>query len=216
MPRSPRAAFRSSTVRTSSRGCRTTSCGCASFAIRTATRSRSCASGDPRRERARLARGARRAVDRRLADEGEELPENALGQSPHRVLAVLKDGDLAQRAANGHGADPPRRLLAQRRHRHPERRRYLATRYDLDARAHERDVRTDDDGREHRRARTDVVEVTEQPAVARDVDSGLLQRLAYGRHGEIVITRLHATARACDVAAPRIALGLGPLDHEEL
>src|SRR4051812_1840449 len=58
--------------------------------------------------------------------------------------------------------------------------------------------------------------MSEQPAITRDVDTGLLPRLAHRRDGEVVIAGLHATTRTRDVAAPRIVRCFGALDHQQL
>src|SRR5918999_6328582 len=119
-------------------------------------------------------------------------------------------------ATHAHQSGPPRGALTQRRERDPERFRDFGTGDDAHVRADDGDERADDDRREHRRARGDVVERAEDLAVARDVDARLLPRLADRRLLQVVVARLHATTGTGDVAAPRIALGLGALDHQQL
>ena len=43
-----------------------------------------------------------------------------------------------------------------------------------------------------------------------------LAQLAHRGDGEVVVARLHSPAGASDVAAPRVVLHLGALDHQEL
>src|SRR5881394_3923709 len=137
-------------------------------------------------------------------------------ESPHRVRAMTEDVDLALAdAANRNERFTPRRCFANGRHGNPEGFGDLGAVDNRDLWLHHGDEWPNHDRRQRRSAWTDVVERAED-ATAGEVHAGLLPRLARRGLLEVAIARIHSTAGAGDVTAPRIALDLSALDHKQL
>ena len=119
-------------------------------------------------------------------------------------------------AADGHHRRTPCRALAECRQRYPERLSHFGALNDRRLRLHHGHEWPNDDRRQCRRPRTDVIERAQYAAVTGEIDAGLFPCFAHGRLLQVVISRLHAASRTCNVTAPWIPFRLGALDHEQL